>query len=238
MKVSKTKFSEHVTKAFVDGLVNEVVFGSRFDFAVVDETKAVLSICTEGLAEHDLGELGVFNLATFKSMIDYACTEMFRNQDNLELTRDENKLVFEDGKNNLRFLLVSPKVVSSTVANAGDVVTKLESVSAVSIKVSTSAREQCKKQIVLTNSDYATVTCDGEHVLMSVGKATEHSGRVDFGVAKVNTTFQMRFKTNYIAKVFNVLSSDDVTIEIRPNCPMLIRDGIYTFIIASVQEEG
>ena len=115
MKVRTEDLTQHIQKARVNGLIDEVVLDSEMKFCVTDMAKSVLSICKEGIGKSEFGEIGIFNLTLFLKAIEYAKASVFQNAESLEFFVEENRLVFRKGDNELKYLLSNPKVISSTV---------------------------------------------------------------------------------------------------------------------------
>jgi hypothetical protein len=239
VKVNSIQFLDHISKASLGGLINEVVFKSDLSFAVTDESKSVVSVCNKGLVEHKYGEIGIFNLDLFGKAVQYAKDTIFSNGADIDMDIIDNRFVFKKGDNEFKFLLSSPSAISSTVENASAVLAKLSERSSVVVKLTALAKDTCLKAISLITSETCVFVISGGKAKFSVGKSTEHNAVVDLGSVKGTGNFKVCLQPAFVSKVFEVLPAEvDVILELREEMPVIIDADSYTFLIAPMEVES
>lgn len=238
MKVNGQKFSEHISKASLGGLVNEVVLGTDLTFAVINEGKSVVSICSKGVVEHDTGEIGIFNLDLFNRAVQYAKETIFAGEAEIEVNIVENRIIFKKGDDELKFLLSNPKVISSTIDNSKEVLEKISQGEAVIVKLTSAVKDKCLKAIQLVSPERCVFVSTGSKVQFFVGKETEHNVVVDLGVTKGKGKFKLVLKPDLFSKVLQALPADkDVILELREGMPLVLDMEGYVFLIFPMEAE-
>jgi len=164
MKLKAQLFLEHLDRASVGGIINEVVMGNHLSFAVTDESKSVVSICKKGISDEDNAEFGIFNIGLFRGAVEYAKNSLFADKD-LEFSIVEKHshqyMMFKKGRRDFSFLISSPKLISSTVDNADDVLSKIGEADPVVVAVTPEIISGARKLIQVIGPAKCTFTVDG-----------------------------------------------------------------------------
>jgi len=239
MKVSAEKLLEHISKASLGGLVNELVLGKALDFSVTDESKSVCAFCLKGLGTNESEELGVFNLSLFSKAIQYARDSIF-GADAIEVITEDNRLVFKKGNDQFKFLLSDSKVISSMVENPTEALGIIRKDEPVKVALTPALVSKCLKAIQLIESDRCSFVIKDGRVLFEVGKKIDHNTVTDLGETKIKKNFQLVLKSDFLVKVLSVLPTNaDSVLELRMDMILVIESGNYIFLIspADVQNQ-
>lgn len=239
MKVNSQRLFDHINKARLGGLVNEMILGKDLTFAVINEGKSVISICNKGPVNYTGGEIGIFNLELFSKAIQYARETIFVGEEEIEFNIVENRLVFKKGDDELKFLLSNPKVISSTIDNASEVLEKISQGEAVIVKLIQSVKDKCLKAIQLVNPEKCIFVSTGSKVQFFVGKETEHNVVIDLGITKSKVKFNLVVKPDFLSRVLQSLPTEkDVIIELRKNMPLVLDMEDYVFLVFPMEAES
>jgi hypothetical protein len=238
MKLDAQLFLDHIRKASVGGVINELVFGNRLSFALTDETKSVVSICSAGLVEEETNEIGIFDSGLFSRSIQYAKDIIFAKDQAIEMNLVDNRLVFKNGDNEFRFLLSAPKAIQTKVNNPDDVLEKVGAGPAVTIGIDSSIIDQCLKAIQLIAPDKCTFLVESGKVKLSVGDEVKHIAIVNLGVAKSRGKFKLVVKPDFLSKVLSVLPPDkEIVLSLRDGMPLVFTIPGYVVLLASMEIE-
>ena len=240
MKINAQKFVDHMLKASLGGLVNEVVLRKDFTFAVINEGKSVVSICSAGLVDYDKGEIGIYNLDLFNKSLQYAKDTIFAGEAEIDAEIVENRLIFKKGDDELKFLLSTPKLMAeSTIDNSKEVLEKISQGEAVIIKLTPGVKDKCLKAIQLVSPEKCIFVSNGGKVQFFVGKETEHNVVVDLGSAKGKGKFKLVIKPDFLSRVLQALPIDkDVMLELRDGMPLVLDMDGYIFLVFPMETEN
>ena len=237
MKIKAMDLVKHIDKASMGRLVSEAVFGNGLSFAVTDETRSVVSICKGiGTSDGENGEIGILNLKSFSRAVKYAKDIIFANGQEIDMKAVNNRLVFENGDSELKFPLCSLKLISTTVANADEVIAKISAGEVIVVTLTPATISQCLKAIQQTSPAKCTFVVESDSVTLFVGNETERNAVVDLGSVKGKGEFKLVVNPKYLAKVLGVLRKEPkVTLELRNAMPVIIAIDSYTFLVASME---
>lgn len=236
MKVNAVEFLNHIEKASVGGLVNEIVLGNHLSFAVTDETKSVVVICSKGIVKDTTEEIGIFNLGMFRGAIQYAKDKLFPKSEEIEMNVVDNRLVFKNKGEEFKFLLSNSKVISTAVENPDEVLKKIGATDATLVVLDSDSIGKIVKAIQLIVPEKCEFRVDTGKVKIMIGKEVEHNAVVNLGTGKGKGKFKLVVKPDCLLKVLSVLPAGaDITLEIRDGMPLIIDLENYTFLVASME---
>ena len=237
MKIKSGDLISHVEKASMGGLVNEMVLDEKFTFAVTDESRSVLAFGKKEFVS-DLGEIGVFNLLLFKNLIQYASTVANAQDDDLNVSVVEKRLVFSNGKNAVKFLLCNVKTISSKIDNIEETLKKLQGKECASIVLGKVDVSRCIGAISIINPEEILLSVKNGEVSCLIGKEVEHNTLLNLGKTNSSLSFDIRIKPDLFTKVLQVLPTDvDVTLELREKFPIIFSSEEYVFAISPIRED-
>jgi len=238
MKVKADQLIAHIEKAYVGGLVNEMVLDESFRFHVTDDAKFVLSVSNIGLGESGFGAIGVFDLGLFIKTIQFASSRLESKESELEFVVEGNHLVFKLPKGELKFLLSDVGAIGSTVNNIDDVLEKVGAVPAIELPVVKADFDSVIEAISLYTPDWLHINVEEGKVNILVGAKTQHVWSDCLGETDSSESFSLKFHPAVFTKVFSILPYDaGVDLEIRPGMPMVLVSDAYTVLIAPMKEE-
>ena len=234
MKIVAEKLLKHVEKASILGLINEIVLSENLSFSVTDDAKSVLSMNAKGIEGADLGKIGLFDLQMVQKTIQYASSAIF-GQEELTVFVKDNRLIFKKDDNEFKFLLSNPKVISSTIENIDETMTKLRSKEGISIVLAKKDADNILSAIALINPETVSIYVKEGKILCLIGKETEHNAIVCLGTSDKEVS--LKLKPDLLSKVLQVLSFDtEVKMEMRSSFPVIFVNGDYTFVISPITE--
>ena len=241
MKINAQLLLDHVNKASVGGIIDAIVLGKHFSFAVTDETKSIVSICKTGFGNDypsDIKEnIGIYKIGLFNKAVQYAKDIIFSG-DNIDMDITDDRLVFKNGKNVYSFKLSSPKAIQTVVGNPDEVLEKIGAAPSSTIVFNSAIRSMCIKAIQAVDTEKCTFIVEPGNVTLLIGRSEEHNVIVDLGATKGKNKFKLVVKPEFLLKVLSVLSADvDATLELRDSMPLIIDIENYTFLIASMEIE-
>ena len=238
MKLNSQAFLDHINKASMGGLVNEMVLGKDLSFAVTDDTKSVLAICGKGLGKGQDIEVGIFDLGMFTKAVQYAKDVIFAGAPEIEMDLVENRLVFSKDERDYKFLLSNPKVISTVVENSEEVIEKVSASDPTTIKLNSASLAECIKAINSVSSEKCEFRVENGKVKLTVGDDIKHIIGVPLGTGEGKGKFKLVVKPDYLTKILSVLPSDvEATLELRPTMPLIFRIPGYIFLLASMEIE-
>ena len=238
MKIKAEKLINHIEKARVGGLVNEVVLDENLSFCVTDDAKSVLAISNLGLGESGFEKIGIFDLGLFVKAIQFASTQIFSADEDLNFTVEENYLVFKKGKSEFKFLLSSPEAIGSTVQNVDDIFKRVQASSSIDIKIKKEDFDVVSKSIELIVPERVTMYVEEGKVCVLVGITTQHNAVVCIGETKSKSEFKIQFHPAVFVKLIQVLPfNEEITMELRKDTPVVFSSEYYTFVIAPMKEQ-
>ena len=237
MKIRANVLINHINFASINGLINEMVLDDEMKFAVTDDARSVLSICNTSLGKSGFGNVGIYDLGLMVRTIQYSSEAIFSTDEELDIDVVENRMIFKKDDNEFKFLLSNPKVISSTLENPDEVLTKLRSKEAIQIVLDKKDIDSILKAISLITPEIVTITANDKKVICLIGKDTEHNTNIKIGSFNAGEDFVLKFKPDLMAKVLTTISNcDDVKLEIRSDFPAVFVAKDYTLVMAPVKE--
>lgn len=237
MKISANVLINHIERAAIGTLINEMVLNEDLTFAVTDDARSVLSICNKSLGKSDFGKIGIYDLGLMIRTIQYSSTAIFNADEELDISVVENRLVFKKGDNEFKFLLSNPKVISSTIENPEEVLIKLRSKDAIQIVLDKKDIDSILQAIALITPEIVDIKTDGKKVLCLIGKDTEHNTNIRIGSFNEGKDISLKFKPDLISKVLDTVKNcENVKLELRAEYPAIFETGDYTLVMAPVKE--
>jgi hypothetical protein len=238
MKIDAQLLLDHVNKASVGGLIDAVVLGKHFSYAVTDDTKSVVSICKKGIVKDDTDPIGIYRISLFNMAVQYAKGIIFSKDKEIDMEITEDRLVFKKGEHAYSFKLSSPKAVRTTVGNPDEVIEKVSAGPASIIPFNAATRSMCLKTIQSVETEKCTFIVESGKVKLLVGRSEDHNVIVPLGDTKGKNKFKLVVKPDFLSKVLGVLPADkDATLELRDSVPLIIDIENYTFLVASMEIE-
>ena len=242
MKINAQLFLDHISKASIGGTINEIVLGSRMSFAATEDSKSVVSICKGiDIVDSVNGKIGILNLKSFSKVVKYAKGTLFTKGQDIEISMVDRNLhqylVFKnEAENELTFLLCPPKLISTTVDNAEEVIEKVSAGEAVMVTLTPALISQINKAIQIIAPAKCVFVSEGGKVKLLIGNEVEHNAIVNLGATKGGGKFKIVVKPKFLSKVLSVLPSDkDTLVEIRDAMPLIFKTAEYTFLLASME---
>ena len=236
MKIKAMDLIKHIDRASMGGLINEAVFSDGMLFALTDESRSIVSICSNGIADDVTGEIGIFNLKLFINAVKYAQKNIFTDGQDIQMDIADNMLIFGNGKDKFTFPIGSPDRISTTVDNAQEVIEKIIEGEATTVTLTPSVIGKCQKVIKMICPAKCVFIVEPGSITLLVGDEKEYNATVDLGATKGKSTFKLVVKPNFLSKVLDVLPKDkDTTLEIRAALPLIFKINYYIFILASME---
>ena len=237
MKINAGVLVNHIEKATISGLINEMVLNEDMKFAVTDDARSVLSICSGLIGKNDFGKIGIYDLGLMIKTIQFASNSIFNPDEELDIKVVENKLIFKKEDNEFKFLLSNPKVISSTIEDVEAVLIKLRSKDHIQIVLDKRDLTSILAAIALINPEIVSIVVDGNKILCSIGKDTEHNTIIKIGSCANPQELNLKFKPDLMARVLTTLSNcDDIKVEIREDFPIIFVVDNYILVMAPVKE--
>lgn len=239
MKIKAERLISHIEKARVGGLVDEMVLDEKLSFQVSDDAKSVLAISNLGLGESGFGSIGIFDLSLFVKAIQFAATQIFSANEDLDFTVDGSYLVFKKkGKSEFKFLLSNPEVICNSVKNLDDVLARIQSHKAIKVEMKKDDFDVVSKAIELITPEKVTMYTEDGKVYVLIGNTKQHNSIICLGKTDSGVEVNLDFVPGVFTKLIQVLPFESgVTMELRKDMPAVFSAEYYTFLMAPVKEQ-
>ena len=237
MRINAKLLLNHIKMLSVGGIIKEAVLGSEPPFAVTDNTKSVVTICSKNIVDSGNGEIGILNLKLFSQAVKKLKKTLPAGNNEIEMEIVGNMIVFKSDKGETEFPLYDPMGISSVVENSREVMEKISVGDATIVILNKTVRDECIKAIKLIAPKVCMfIVAESGGVTILVGGEKDHNATVDLGVAKGVGAFKLVVKPEYLAKVLSVLPKDeDATLEMRAALPLIFKINNYVFLLASME---
>ena len=234
MKVTRSKFIQHIERLACGGQVKEAVFTDGFAAASLSPDQLLLvSVPPLDGAEPLADEIGVADLSLLSKAV-----KLLQGEGNLGVEADlyvqDNRLVIDDASRGVqRLILAAPKTISTrieakTVEKLFDAVPE-----GLTVDLTKGALEGVVNAFGLYKAEEVELQVGPEGIKIVVG--TERSHRAEFQLSDEPSmqSFKILFG-KHLVDVFNIItdfSSAKMTVG-GPGKPVLIADGDYCYMLS------